>query len=66
MHLKLLDFKANVIFMEKHVGKLSHSYSKHIGRMEYLLLITRKYFISWSKGITFKRASVKNVNLLEW
>lgn len=27
--------------------------------MKYLLFITRKYFISWNKEITFKRASVK-------
>lgn len=35
--LKLLDFKANVIFNEKHVGTLC-GYSKHVGRT-----------ISWSK-----------------
>ena len=35
VNLKLLDFKANVIFNEKHVGTLC-GYSKHIGRTEFL------------------------------
>lgn len=32
MHLKLLDFKVNLIFMEKYVGRLSCAYLKYIGR----------------------------------
>lgn len=51
MNMKLLDFKANIIFNEKHVGKLC-GYSKHVGRTEFL-------------GAN-KEGICENVNFLEW
>lgn len=52
MHLKLLDFKVNLIFMEKYVGRLSCAYLKYIGR-NWIPAILNKIFYFLEQRVYF-------------